>query len=415
MFETLFKYPAVVARYRAAPHADSRERFLENCARQGYSHAMLCKIAWVLLAVAPGLNIEHGAVSMQAIEVAVDQRTRISRRSGHADSFHWSRPMFIHIATKWVQSLGCVVVYATRVERRFTEQIDAFTRYLREERGLSPVTISTRHDHLTGFFERLPSARDSMRAITIADIDSFIEDKGNQGWTRASLATLASSLRSFFRYAGSQDWCISGLAAVIESPRMCAMEGIPQGPSWGDVQRLLANVSGDRHIDIRDRAILMLLSVYGLRRGEVAALRLDDLDWIGERILVTRPKQRCKQSYPLLAEVGDAILRYLREARPSCSHRALFLTIAAPMRPLSATSITAIAHARLTALGITLPSRGAHCLRHACAGHLLDSGFSLKQIGDHLGHRSANSTLHYTKVDLSGLRLVAELDLESLL
>lgn len=375
---------------------------------------MLCKIAWILLAVAPGITIDHGAMSVQAIELAVDQRTRISRRSGHADSFRWSRQMFIHITTKWVQSLGCVVNYPV-VERRFTEQLDSFTRYLREERGLSPVTISTRHDHLTGFFERLPSARNSMHAITIADVDAFIEDKGQLGWTRASLATLASSLRSFFRYAGSQDWCISGLAAVIASPRIYAMEGIPQGPPWEDVQRLLANVGGGRHIDIRDRAILMLLSVYGLRRGEVAALRLDDLDWIGERILITRPKQRCKQSYPLLAEAGDAILRYLREARPSCPHRALFLTIAAPMRPLSATSITAIAHARLTAIGINSPSRGAHCLRHACAGHLLESGFSLKQIGDHLGHRSANSTLHYTKVDLPGLRLVAEFDLGGLL
>jgi len=322
--------------------------------------------------------------------------------------------MFIHIVTEWIQSLGCVV-NVPNVERRFTEQLDAFSRYLREERGLSPVTISTRRNHLTDFFERLPSDRDSIRAITITDIDSFIEDKGRQGWTRASLCTLASSLRSFFRYAGSQDWCLSGLAAVIESPRIYAMEGIPQGPLWEDVQRLLANAGGDRHVDIRDRAILMLLSVYGLRRGEVAALRLDDLDWIGERILVTRPKQRCKQSYPLLVEAGDAILRYLREARPSCSHRTLFLTIAAPVRPLSATSITAIAHARLAALGITLASRGAHCLRHACAGHLLVSGFSLKQIGDHLGHRSANSTMHYTKVDLPGLRLVAELDLGSLL
>lgn len=414
MFEILFKYPAVVARYRAAPHADSRERFLENCAKQGYSRAMLCKIAWVLLAVAPGVTIDDGEVSAQAIELAVDHRTRISRRSGQADSFRWSRQMFIHITTQWVQSLGCVVTVRV-VERRFTEQLDAFTRYLREERGLSPVTISTRHDHLTGFFGRLPSARDSMHAITIADVDAFIKDKGHEGWTRASLATLASSLRSFFRYAGSQDWCISGLAAVIESPRIYAMEGVPQGPPWEDVQRLLANLGGDRHIDIRDRAILMLLSVYGLRRGEVTALRLDDFDWIGERILVTRPKQRCKQSYPLLAEVGNAILRYLREARPRCSHRALFLTIAAPIRPLQATSITAIAHARLTAIGITSQSRGAHCLRHACAAHLLESGFSLKQIGDHLGHRSANSTLHYTKVDLSGLRLVAEFDLGSLL
>ena len=414
MFEILFKYPAVIARYRTAPHANSCEDFLKACSDRGYSPAMLRKIAWVLLSVAPGIDINADEISLHDIELAVDQRTRFARRSGHADGFRWSRQMFIHVAREWVQSLGCVVS-GPKVERRFAEQLDAFTRYLREERGLSPVTISTRHDHMAGFFERLAPDRDSIRAITIADVDTFIVDKGHRAWTRASLSTLAGSLRSFFRYAQSQGWCLSGLADVIDPPRMYALEGIPQGPLWEDVQRLLLNAEGDRHADIRDRAILVLLSIYGLRRGEVAALRLDDLDWTSERILVTRPKQRCTQSYPLLAEAGDAILRYLREARPRCSHRALFLTLAAPVRPLSAASITAIAPARLTALDITLPSRGAHCLRHACASHLLASGFSLKQIGDHLGHRSANSTLHYTKVDLSGLRQVAELDLGSIL
>jgi len=414
MFEILFKYPAVLARYRAAPHSDSRERFLEDCANQGYSDSMLRKIAWILLAVAPGINIDRGEVSLQEIELAVDQRTRFRRQSGNPDSFRCSRQMFIHIVTQWVQSLGCVVS-VPKVERRFTAQLDAFARYLLEERGLSSVTIATRCNQLADFFERLPLARDSIRTITLADVDAFIEDKGHQGWTRASLGTLASSLRSFFLYAQSQDECLPSLAAAIDSPRIYALEGIPQGPHWDDVQRLLSSTDTDRHVDIRDRAILMLLSVYGLRRGEVAALGLDDLDWTNERILITRPKQRCKQSYPLRVEVGDAILRYLREARPRSAHRALFLTMAAPIRPLSASSITAIAHARLTALDIKVPSRGAHCLRHACAGHLLASGFSLKQIGDHLGHRSANSTLRYTKVDMPGLRLVAELDLGSLL
>jgi integrase len=159
----------------------------------------------------------------------------------------------------------------------------------------------------------------------------------------------------------------------------------------------------------------MLLAVYGLRRGEVARLQLDDLDWEGERIVVSRPKQHRIQSYPLVSTVGEAILRYLREARPRSAHRTLFLTLAAPIRPLSALSITPIVRTRLSALGVDLPRRGAHCLRHACANHLLDSGFSLKQIGDHLGHRSANSTLGYTKIDLTELRKVAEIDLGRLL
>ncbi len=192
-------------------------------------------------------------------------------------------------------------------------------------------------------------------------------------------------------------------------------EGIPQGPGWEDVQRLLGSTSGDSPVDIRDHAILTLLALYGLRRGEVAALQLDDVDWQGELIHVTRPKQRVSQRYPLLPAVGEAILRYLRNVRPRCSHRALFLTLDAPIRPLSAKSITPLAHVHLSRIGLTLSPGGAHCLRHACASHLLASGFSLKQIGDHLGHRSANSTLSYTKVDMAGLRQVAEMDMGALL
>jgi integrase len=121
-----------------------------------------------------------------------------------------------------------------------------------------------------------------LSAITVADVDAFIESKSKKGWTRASLAALASSLRSFFAFAEARGWCPSGITAVIESPRLYTREGIPEGPGWDDVQRLLVATSGDRPADIRDHAILMLLAVYGLRRGEVAALRLDDLDWEGE-------------------------------------------------------------------------------------------------------------------------------------
>jgi Site-specific recombinase XerD len=322
--------------------------------------------------------------------------------------------MFIHFATEWLRYLDCLQ-QTEEAPNAFMAQIDAFACHMRDERGLSPVTISTRCERLTWFFAGLCPPRDTLSAIIVADVDAFIESKSKKGWTRASLAALASSLRSFFAFAEARGWCPSGITAVIESPRLYTREGIPEGPGWDDVQRLLVATSGDRPADIRDHAILMLLAVYGLRRGEVAALRLDDLDWEGESIHITRPKQRRAQRYPLLHAVGEAILRYLREVRPRCGHRALFLTLGAPIRPLSAPSITPVAHAHLSRLGLTLSPRGAHCLRHACASHLLASGFSLKQIGDHLGHRSANSTLSYTKVDLTGLRQVAELDLGALL
>lgn len=414
MFETLFKRPFVLARYREGPLSEARSRFLEQCAERGYSRSMLRKIAWVLLAVARGIDIDHGKVTARDIELAVDGRARSNRTLVRSKNLKGSRQLFVHIATEWVRSIG-VLEQPAEVESPFAPQIAAFARYLNEERGLSPVTISTRRERLAWFFKSLSPVRNSLRTISIHDVDAFIQAKSNQGWSRSSLASLASSLRSFFYYAQGQGWCAPGVASVIESPRLYAREGLPEGPGWEDVQRLLASTRGDRAAEIRDRAILMLLATYGLRRGEVARLTLDDLDWAGERIRVSRPKQRLTQCYPLLPAVGEAILRYLRDVRPRCVHRSLFLALAAPIRPLSGASISAVARARLSALGLTLSPRGAHCLRHACSNHLLASGFSLKQIGDHLGHRTVKSTLSYTKVDLGGLRQVAELDLGGLL
>ena len=159
----------------------------------------------------------------------------------------------------------------------------------------------------------------------------------------------------------------------------------------------------------------MLLAIYGLRSGEVRKLRLADLDWSREIITVERHKQRRTQCYPLVAAVGDAILQYLRQVRPDCSRRELFLTMRPPFRPLSSSCMYHVASRRISALGIQTRHQGPHCLRHACASHLVAEQFSLKEIGDHLGHRSTLTTSIYAKVDLSGLREVADVDLGGLL
>jgi integrase len=171
---------------------------------------------------------------------------------------------------------------------------------------------------------------------------------------------------------------------------------------------------GDRPVDIRDRAILMLLAVYGLRAGEVNRLRLDDFDWEREFLYVTCSKTPGRRTYPLTRPVGDAVLRYLKEVRPRSAHREVFLTLLAPIRPLRA-ALWDIVGNRLRALGVSLPHCGPHALRHACATHLLAQGLSLKEIGDHLGHRQPDTTRVYAKVDLAGLRQVADLDLGGLL
>jgi site-specific recombinase XerD len=181
------------------------------------------------------------------------------------------------------------------------------------------------------------------------------------------------------------------------------------------VKQLLAASEGDHPADIRDRAILMLLAVYGLRAGEVIRLRLEDFDWEREMLLLVRPKQRHAQPYPLSLPVGSAILRYVREVRPRSAYREVFLTLRAPFRPLGDGSLWPVVGRRLRTLGLSLQHHGPHALRHACATHLLERGLSLKEIGDHLGHRHPDTTRIYTKVDIAALRQVATLDLGGVL
>jgi site-specific recombinase XerD len=254
----------------------------------------------------------------------------------------------------------------------------------------------------------------SFDEVSLQDLDAFLTLKAAQGWGRVSLATAAHALRAFFRHAEAQGWCARGFAAGIEGPRVFKHEGLPGGPTWPDVQRLLVATRGEQPREIRDHAILLLFALYAFRSGEVAALRLEDLHWEREVIAVARPKQRRAQEYPLVPTVGEAILHYLQRVQPRCGRRELFLTLKAPFRPLSAGGFYCLVSRRLYRLNIQSLRHGPHALRHACAGHLLAEGFSLKAIGDHLGHRSAYATRTYAKVDLAGLRAVADVDLGGL-
>ena len=191
-------------------------------------------------------------------------------------------------------------------------------------------------------------------------------------------------------------------------------EAIPKGLNRDEVIRLLATTEGDSPSDIRDRAILMLLITYGLRAGEVSGLQLDDLDWKQEMLRVRCPKPGRTHLYPLSQGVAQIVLRYLRQVRPVQHGRRLFLTLRAPVKPVSREVIKALVSTRIGRIGVTGKRRGPHALRHAVAQHLLDQGMSMKVVGDYLGHRSITATSIYAKVQLSTLRDVADIDLEGL-
>ena len=177
----------------------------------------------------------------------------------------------------------------------------------------------------------------------------FVQNKA-RGWKKTTVKAYGNSLRAFFRYATRRGWCAPGLAETIQSPRIYSNAGLPEGPSWEQVRRLIANLNTERPSHIRDRAIILLLAVYGLRISEACGLTLDDVDWANEKLRLRRLKNRRIQEFPLTAEVGNAILKYLQNVRPRSSSRVLFLTLRKPHRPMrgrSASSTVARSLGRL--------------------------------------------------------------------
>jgi site-specific recombinase XerD len=286
----------------------------------------------------------------------------------------------------WLRFLGRLRV-PSQAPPAYRSLVEAFLDHLRVEKGLSEGTIRSRHWCVEDFLGWFFRDHNSLRQMTITDIDEAVTRKGrDDGYARLSIRAYASSLRSFLQYAESRGWCTQGLAALVASPRVYQHENLPVGPSWNDVQRLVAAAEGSRPKDIRDRAILLLLAVYALRSGEVRALRLEDLDWEKGLLFVSRTKGRKREPYPLSPTVGQAIIRYLREARPQSLYREVFLTVEAPIQPLRKSSIWTLVTKRTLSLDPPVEQHGPHALRHAGATHLLAQGFSLKEIGDHLGH-----------------------------
>jgi site-specific recombinase XerD len=294
-------------------------------------------------------------------------------------------------------------------------RIEAWASFLGGPEGLAETTVANYCWWASDLLEWLQEQDVPLRQITLGQMDRFMEQLSSKGLSRVTLATAAKALRRFLPYAHEQGWCRRDLAQGVLSPRLYRQENLPAGPAWSDVKRLIAATGGSTVGQLRNRAMLLLLAVYGLRSGEVRGLSLEDLDWPRRVLRVRRSKTARVQEYPLTTAMGQALRRYLAEARPDCARRELFLTRHAPFRQLSAGALYRVTHGLMERLEISSPKHGPHALRHACASYLLNDGLSLKEVGDHLGHRHLSATQIYAKVDLVGLRSVAAFDLGGLL
>ena len=280
---------------------------------------------------------------------------------------------FFGRAVRWLRFVS-LLEEPCKAQRAHADAVAVFLAWMCEERGWSEDTIRGCRSTVDRFFDRLDERGVTLAAVRIADIDQAVARWHARDCSRITIHDYAQRLRTFVRFAERQGWCTLGLPDGIMPSRFHPGETVPKGLNRDEVLRLLATTEGDRPVGLRDRAILMVLIAYGLRSGEVTGPRLDDLDWEEETLRVRCPKPGRTHHYPLSRGVGQAILRYIRNVRPPRPERTLFLTLKAPIRPLSATAISHVVRGRLDRLGITGKRRGPHALRHAAAQHLLDQG-----------------------------------------
>jgi site-specific recombinase XerD len=243
--------------------------------------------------------------------------------------------------------------------------------------------------------------------LSVKDVQAFVL-RHARNRSPKSIQLMLTALRSFLQFLYLRGLITISLAEQVPSVVSWRQTEPPKWLPDADIQRLLN--SCDRHSAIgqRNYAILLLLARLGLRAGEILSLELDDIRWDAAEIEV-RGKGSQRKRFPLTEDVGSAIAAYLKNARPSCGSRRLFLRTRAPYRGLGhASSVDTIVSRSLARAGLDPPMKGAHLLRHSLATHMLRNGATLTEIGQILHHANPDTTSIYAKVDIEGLRDLAQ-------
>tara|TARA_R110001592_G_C13152430_1_gene748254 strand:+ start:382 stop:1623 length:1242 start_codon:yes stop_codon:yes gene_type:complete len=294
-----------------------------------------------------------------------------------------------------------------------------YSLWLRDYLGTAAATINLREHYLRQFLEQL---KINMLEMSLAQQtpDSiqhfFLEYVHKHGM--AARRSMQATLRSFLQFCYVKGIIQQDLSSAVPTLRTYKLATLPRSVSESDALKVFSDIGRDTKVGKRDYAIFRLLYHYGVRNGQIRALRLQDIDWRQEIIRFPALKHGNPITVPLVEEVAEALLDYLQHSRPqstSCSE--IFLTTRAPYHPLyHHSALSEIVSRYLRRLPIKPPCLGARVYRHCFATRMLQQGNYLKSIADVLGHRCLQTTTIYTKVDFNSLqRVPLELPAEEVL
>lgn len=378
------------------PWADLLADRLELLGYAGYTIKGKLRLAGELSDFIGQRGMAAAEVNGDAVDAFVAQLPRPpgspDRRVPTAKSFAWIVDALVDLGVAALPAAKPAVLWDDVL-------IERFATHLRVERGLVVDTI-TEYCRAARLLLGAAGTAKGLAVLEAATVSRFVQDRCSTLKVRAA-ERLVSGVRSFLRFLLLDGVIVVPLADAVPSVARWTQAELPRWLTPTDVKALLGSCDRDTPVGRRDYAIILLLVRLGLRAGEVAALRLDDINWRAGEIVV-RGKGNTEERLPLPADVGAALADYLEHGRQQRPEREVFLRRLAPIRGLAPDGIGEVVRAASERAGIG--SFGAHRLRHTAATSMLNAGASLTDVAQVLRHRNVATTAIYAKVDHRRLR-----------
>lgn len=376
--------------------------FVAELARLGYSPIGATLQLRLMARVSGWLEAERLGLDGLSSDV-VERFLAVRRAAGYRD---YVTPRAVAPLLGYLRGIGVAprevrAVPLTAIERL----LERFGEYLSVERGLTSDTVEGYVSAVRPFLARVGRGGEpDLRALTAAQVTVFVVDRCS-GQSRGAAKMTVTALRSLLGFLHVEGLIERSLVGAVPSAASWRLSGLPRALEPGQVRSLLASCDRGTGTGRRDLAILTMLVRLGLRAGEVAGLRLEDVDWrAGELVVVG--KGRRSERLPLPVDVGEVITAYLADGRPATAQdRCLFVRVKAPHHGLTTGGITQVVVSAAKRAG--LGQIHAHRLRHTAATDMLGAGAPLVEIGQVLRHRAALTTAIYAKVDRDALRVLA--------
>ena len=311
------------------------------------------------------------------------------------------------------QMTGTVDMYLTTARKEyifpdpFKESAESYIAY-REKIGIIPKSIQISRLYLFRFFSFLETKGIcSIDSVTVIVVLDFL--KSLSAFEKPTINAIMRAVRLYLKYCFENGFIQDNLFPKLPNPHYNRNSRLPSTYTAQEVRDTLSAIDTGNPCGIRDYAIILLLARLGLRSSDVANLRFSNIDWENDMIRLTQVKTGNPLELPLLSDVGEAIINYLKNARPKTDSDYVFIRMKPPYTGFNPGAVGALVHNHLVKAGIRLEGRksGSHALRHSLAKRLLEHEIPLPVISEILGHTSTETTMNYLRVDINELKKCA--------